>query len=330
LHKDLLALEQIDINLKDQSNKTAVREVNSEETAKFLADYIQQSTRLADEQKQELLRELLIVAIDHSWKDLYDLLKEVQREDQDNILLLDEVASKAYEKGASEILLSMIEQKQKLTPSFFKTIHFQSSTTHSPLNYSNILRLMYDVNATDKEGNTLIGVLVAQGCGSNHLQLIEELIRLQADLNMPDLEGMTPLAFCLTSGASDEESTQIASLLIKAGADAKYRTPQSKKTLIHLVGKHLSQANLKLLLEAGVNINAQDSQGDTALHQAILEGNTTAATALLTSGAEVNLRNDNGLTPLQTLHQHMYLYDHHEDTKDQAILNLLLQLGAHE
>lgn len=61
-------------------------------------------------------------------------------------------------------------------------------------------------------------------------------------------------------------------------------------------------AGLKALLESDSNlINAQDSDGSTALHCAAWKGHATVVDYLLAAGAEVNKHNNNdhwGTTPL--------------------------------
>lgn len=47
---------------------------------------------------------------------------------------------------------------------------------------------------------------------------------------------------------------------------------------------------LKLLVERGANINAQNIVGDAPLHKAALNGRATSADYLILAGADVNIR----------------------------------------
>ena len=57
-------------------------------------------------------------------------------------------------------------------------------------------------------------------------------------------------------------------------------------------------ARLRVLLQHGVNVNAQDKYGKTPLHWAAENGNTAAVEVLLMAGANVNLEKLYGATPL--------------------------------
>ena len=56
---------------------------------------------------------------------------------------------------------------------------------------------------------------------------------------------------------------------------------------------------IRLLLEAGAAIDAQDDQGNTALLQAVLDRQGTAARELRAAGADPHLPNHAGLTAAQ-------------------------------
>ncbi|CAH2044995.1 unnamed protein product, partial [Iphiclides podalirius] len=76
---------------------------------------------------------------------------------------------------------------------------------------------------------------------------------------------------------------------------------------------------VKKMLDMGADVNAQDSDGRSALHEAVLKGNITIIEYLLKSGASVHLKTRCGESPLLTAVRR----------DDASAIELLLQCGAH-
>ncbi|HEY1493910.1 MAG TPA: ankyrin repeat domain-containing protein, partial [Candidatus Solibacter sp.] len=55
---------------------------------------------------------------------------------------------------------------------------------------------------------------------------------------------------------------------------------------------------VRLLLEGGAAVNRQDREGDTALHKAMRSGHTDAIPVLLEFGADPEIRNSDGMRPI--------------------------------
>jgi ankyrin repeat protein len=55
---------------------------------------------------------------------------------------------------------------------------------------------------------------------------------------------------------------------------------------------------VKILVDAGVNIDAKDNYGNTPLHEAARQGNINIIMSLVAKGAEINAINNYGDTPL--------------------------------
>jgi ankyrin repeat protein len=87
---------------------------------------------------------------------------------------------------------------------------------------------------------------------------------------------------------------------------------------------------LSLLIEKGINVNCQDSYGrQTLLHKAVKNGLYNIVQILLNKGADLNIKNKSGQTPV------MLLFDcQHHDTTPQVqanlvnMLNILIAHGA--
>jgi hypothetical protein len=57
-------------------------------------------------------------------------------------------------------------------------------------------------------------------------------------------------------------------------------------------------ASIKLFLDAGVDVNAADNQGDTALHGAAQKGTDPVVQFLVDHGAKLDIKDKKGRSPL--------------------------------
>ncbi|TRW21438.1 ankyrin repeat domain-containing protein [Flavobacterium zepuense] len=76
------------------------------------------------------------------------------------------------------------------------------------------------------------------------------------------------------------------------------------------------------LINRGIALNAQDSNGQTPLHFCALYSNYNIARAILDKGTDVNLKDNYGNTPLWTA------VFNGQKSKDYGIVKLLLSHGA--
>jgi cytohesin len=122
-----------------------------------------------------------------------------------------------------------------------------------------------DVNAKDNQGNTLLHTLSSQ-------ELVELLIDKGADVNAKNNKGNTPLdkifeqQFFSLDYYRKNDSMELIELLITKGA------------------------------QFNVNVRLRDQA--TPLHAVAASGNKAVVEGLLAQGAEVNAKDDWGLTPL--------------------------------
>lgn len=107
-------------------------------------------------------------------------------------------------------------------------------------------------------------------------------------------DGWTPLHLAAFYGKDDA-----ARLLLNKGAPVAARsTNQMANTPLHAAaaGKHVSM--VKLLIEHGAKVDAQQHGGWSPLHAAAQHGDLETARALVAAGADVGLRADNQQRPL--------------------------------
>jgi hypothetical protein len=85
---------------------------------------------------------------------------------------------------------------------------------------------------------------------------------------------------------------------LESGEDVNKRQPKRGQTALHFAAYKAKPATLKVLIEAGADVNAQSIKGATPLSFAAQEDNTIIVMELIKAGADVNLARHDGVTPL--------------------------------
>ena len=98
--------------------------------------------------------------------------------------------------------------------------------------------------------------------------------------------------------AATNGDTTVVRELLSRDPNLVRSADERERTALHHAVRGGSASTVRILLEAGAEINAQQHGGQTALHAAALRGQTEIVRLLLDNGADVELRESYGRTPL--------------------------------
>ncbi|MCE5319077.1 MAG: ankyrin repeat domain-containing protein [Parachlamydia sp.] len=146
-----------------------------------------------------------------------------------------------------------------------------------------------EVNQLNESGHTLLALATHNG----NFELVEALISAKADVNQVSQHGWTPLRL-----ATDQGNEKIVRALVDAGADVNQKFLDETPLHFELGLENPNPAILKALIEAkGADLN-EPVVGTAPLHRAISKGNAEAVRMLIDAGADVNKVDADSMTPL--------------------------------
>ncbi|MEO8052741.1 MAG: ankyrin repeat domain-containing protein [Acidobacteriota bacterium] len=148
-----------------------------------------------------------------------------------------------------------------------------------------LLEVGLDVNATEPEKGQNALMWAA---AEGHPDVVDLLIQKGANVNAASKSGFTPVVFATMK--NDRASVQ---RLIQAGADPNYALPDKDKTEALIVaGAYSSDEAALALLDGGANPNVTDRKGQTPLHVAAQAGSLELVRKLVSKGANLNARTE--------------------------------------
>jgi len=177
-------------------------------------------------------------------------------------------------------------------------VNFQSCGL-SPLFYaafyghSMVIEYLVNCSANVNEKN-LSGVTpLAKAVDSGHLSAVECLLRHGADSNIADNSGNPPLVKATKNGRAD-----LVRCLIETGRADVDRQNIEKSTALHEAALKGNKEIVDLLLEAGAKPDVRNLQGKTALLRAVAGNHLGVIRALLDHGANINAQDSLGFSAL--------------------------------
>ncbi|MEY4387593.1 MAG: serine/threonine-protein phosphatase 6 regulatory ankyrin repeat subunit, partial [Verrucomicrobiota bacterium] len=168
--------------------------------------------------------------------------------------------------------------------------------------------------------------------GNQHSNRVAALLNAGVRLDQPDTNGMTPLHLVATNSWQQGQIFKL--LLAKAGPTLVNQPDARGHTLLHraVEGARDNFEGVTALLAIGANVNAQDTNGATALHVLVslpqdgwMYRRREMAMMLLTNKANPNLTDKQGRTPLFIAMSRLSNYN---EWNQRELITTLLTNGA--
>ncbi|XVE68353.1 hypothetical protein DITRI_Ditri09bG0061400 [Diplodiscus trichospermus] len=112
-----------------------------------------------------------------------------------------------------------------------------------------------------------------------------------------DIPSPVGTALCMAAALKKDheiEGRELVRLLLAAGADPTAQDAQHGRTVLHTAAMANDVELVKIILDAGVDVNIRNVHDTTPLHVALARGATSCVGLLLDAGADCNLQGDEG------------------------------------
>lgn len=135
-----------------------------------------------------------------------------------------------------------------------------------------------------------------KACSNNYVSELKRLIVNGADVNDEVILGYSALHRGCKYGHTD-----IVEILLKCGANFNKRTHFEEKTPLDEAFKYGRANIIEILIRYGVNVKARGKYRNSVFHQSIRSfsyGHVKSVKLLMDAGVDINVKNDGGITPL--------------------------------
>ena len=155
-----------------------------------------------------------------------------------------------------------------------------------------------DVNARSDSGHTALMLAALAG----HLEVVRDLLNAKADPNIRayTFHGGEFLTLMAAMNRCNKNWDKILDVMIAAGGELNPKTVFSSSPLTYAI-THYDPVLVKALIERGADVNLKNEVGATPLMTAVMSRGATVEIIklLLAAGADANARDNEGKTALE-------------------------------
>ena len=143
----------------------------------------------------------------------------------------------------------------------------------------------------------MFGTAVQTAAARGKAKIVEYLLDHKAEVNLMGGWSHASALILASKLANKKTSESIIRLLVDAGADLN-ATDADGATALHAAAFSGSMNVLKLLVGNNAKLDLKDDEGSTPLLVAVLQGRHAAAKYLIESGANLNIKDRSGVAPI--------------------------------
>jgi ankyrin repeat protein len=175
-------------------------------------------------------------------------------------------------------------------------------------NHKSIVEFLIEKGANLNAGAGVGGTPLARAAYEGHVEVVELLLTKGADVNAKDVSGGSPLDSADESvvdllrkhGGKTKEELEVAGKAIKPVAEAEPEPAAAKASYIsiHEAAEAGNIESVKQAIADGADVNAKNEDGVTPLSSAAYFGHKKVVELLIAKDADVNAKDNLGDTPI--------------------------------
>uniref|UniRef100_A0A3Q0KP97 Putative ankyrin repeat-containing n=1 Tax=Schistosoma mansoni TaxID=6183 RepID=A0A3Q0KP97_SCHMA len=195
-------------------------------------------------------------------------------------------------KQGNVIRLRELLEKEQASIEALDELGFTALMYCAQRNLPDIMSILLEANANTETESSTGKTAIMFAAFKGNIECMELLLEYGADVNHSDKNGLTALHI-----AVDGEQPRAIRLLVKSSSNLEAKDNNLGWTPLLRCAALKNNGNVEVareLIKLNANIDAQDRDGKTALHNCILLGHIDLCRFLLENNANKNLKTNNG------------------------------------